>query len=289
MTSSALIERLRAENVRLQLKGDRLLIDAPAGTMTPELRRALQEVRDDLIRHLRLEAAGREILAALAARGITVALGGDGVPRARPGRLVDEVDRVILAAHRDAVIAALTAPEPEPDADPEPAGWHDPCPTCGSRGPCRRREPLPAGGWGCADAAPLLGAGEGSAPRPALDPTKLVCWDLTAGLPPRRASGEIPESLTRHVRPRGRVLTELWAELDSAGTALSVGPDGRLLVWGPRSAAELAQRVAAVRPAIRALLAGEPLHACPRHLLQPLDAEGRCAACGDRSAEPCPW
>ncbi|TMC02960.1 MAG: hypothetical protein E6J41_28885, partial [Chloroflexi bacterium] len=54
-----------------------------------------------------LVADGRDILAALRDRGITVRLDEAGRPWAAPAELVDEADRALLAAHRDAVLAAL--------------------------------------------------------------------------------------------------------------------------------------------------------------------------------------
>jgi hypothetical protein len=54
-----------------------------------------------------LVADGRDIVAALAARGITVRLAEDGRPWAGPTELLDEADMALLAAHRDAVLAAL--------------------------------------------------------------------------------------------------------------------------------------------------------------------------------------
>src|SRR5689334_12881196 len=51
--------------------------------------------------------AGRDILAALADRGITVRLGDDGKLRGGPAELIDEADRALLAANREAVLVAL--------------------------------------------------------------------------------------------------------------------------------------------------------------------------------------
>ena len=53
--------------------------------------------------------AGRDILAALATGWISVRFGSDGRPSAGPAYLLDEADRGFLAAHREAVIAALWA------------------------------------------------------------------------------------------------------------------------------------------------------------------------------------
>jgi putative DNA primase/helicase len=53
------------------------------------------------------EDDGRDILAALRARGLKVGLNGEGVPFIGPTHLVDEADRALLAAHREPVVAAL--------------------------------------------------------------------------------------------------------------------------------------------------------------------------------------
>jgi DNA polymerase I len=56
-----------------------------------------------------LVADGRGIIAALAHRGISMRLGEDGRPLVGPAELIDEADRALLVAHRDAVLAALHA------------------------------------------------------------------------------------------------------------------------------------------------------------------------------------
>ena len=82
------------------------------------------------------EEDGRDILAALADRGIKVELDDDGRLRARPARLLDESDRELLTAYREAVAAALRA------------DGATTCPSCGIG------DYLPLGGgwrrcWGC--------------------------------------------------------------------------------------------------------------------------------------------
>jgi DNA polymerase-1 len=54
-------------------------------------------------------ASGCDILAALAARGITVRLGDDGRLWAGPTEAIDESDRSLLTEHREEVVAALQA------------------------------------------------------------------------------------------------------------------------------------------------------------------------------------
>ena len=52
---------------------------------------------------------GRDILAGLRDRGLTVRLGEDGRPRVGPRHLVDQADLAILAANRAKVLTALSA------------------------------------------------------------------------------------------------------------------------------------------------------------------------------------
>jgi hypothetical protein len=163
VTAAALLADLRQLGVILTVKGDSLQVDAPRGALTDELRTEIRAHKAELIRQLQLEADGRDILAALADRGITVRLGADGRPVVRPAHLVDEADRALLAAHREAVLAALKAPD-EP-AEPELEGWHSPCRLCGSRGPCQRPVSMPDGGWACQEALDvgLIDPGDGEA------------------------------------------------------------------------------------------------------------------------------
>ena len=52
MTARELITELRDKGVEVKSSGDRLLIDAPKGTITPELRVALSEHKAELLRIL---------------------------------------------------------------------------------------------------------------------------------------------------------------------------------------------------------------------------------------------
>jgi DNA polymerase I len=66
--------------------------------------------------HEQLVADGRDIIAALARRGISVRIDEDGRPLVGPVDLLDEADQALLAAHRDAVLAALGAAASERQA-----------------------------------------------------------------------------------------------------------------------------------------------------------------------------
>jgi DNA polymerase I-like protein with 3'-5' exonuclease and polymerase domains len=103
-----------------------------------------------------LVADGRDIVAALADRGISLRLGEDGRPLVGPAELIDEADRALLAGHRDAVLAALRIKEPpalpeRPEARREPRlveTGHLACPRCS------QEDYLPLGGgwrrcWPC--------------------------------------------------------------------------------------------------------------------------------------------
>lgn len=52
MTLDALLDQLTAAGVALSVDGDRLLFDAPAGAMTPDLRAGIAGHRAELIRRL---------------------------------------------------------------------------------------------------------------------------------------------------------------------------------------------------------------------------------------------
>jgi len=52
MTAAALLVRLTAAGIRLEVVGDRIRYDAPAGAFTDDLRAQLAQVRDELIRIL---------------------------------------------------------------------------------------------------------------------------------------------------------------------------------------------------------------------------------------------
>jgi hypothetical protein len=55
MTAAPLIRELNAAGIRLQVHGDRLHVDAPAGTVTPELRQRIADNKAELI-----DLAGRQ-------------------------------------------------------------------------------------------------------------------------------------------------------------------------------------------------------------------------------------
>jgi DNA polymerase I-like protein with 3'-5' exonuclease and polymerase domains len=134
VTPAELLAALRVQ-AEVRLVDGQLEIGAPHGALTPELRTEIAWQKQELVAALEAEAAaaqltadGRDILAALACRGISVRLGNDGRPLAGPADLVDEADWALLAAHRDAVLAALAtaAPEQQASADGEqPDGTAD--------------------------------------------------------------------------------------------------------------------------------------------------------------------
>jgi TubC N-terminal docking domain len=70
MSVAELIQQCRDAGIRLQARGDRLHVEAPAGTISPELRQRLTEYKADL---LALHAIRRRLL------GIARTL---GIPRA---------------------------------------------------------------------------------------------------------------------------------------------------------------------------------------------------------------
>ena len=55
MTSEGLLAELRTREVQLAAQGNRLLIDAPKGVLTPELRQRLAEHKDELLSFLSRE------------------------------------------------------------------------------------------------------------------------------------------------------------------------------------------------------------------------------------------
>lgn len=64
INAQALLSELNRLNVRLVLAGDKLQIKAPAGVLTPELRRELQENKTELVELLRkreIEIAKRRL------------------------------------------------------------------------------------------------------------------------------------------------------------------------------------------------------------------------------------
>lgn len=60
MTAASLLAQLRSEGVSVRLESDRLIVDAPAGSVTDELRAQLRERKAELIaalegEHVRLD------------------------------------------------------------------------------------------------------------------------------------------------------------------------------------------------------------------------------------------
>ena len=165
-----LLAALRARG-EVSLVQGRLRVRAHQSALTPQLRAEVSTHKPELIAALEAEAAGqvdrghviiaaspeggggsqavldavaaehlvadgRDILAALSERGITVRLADGDQPLVGPADQVDEADRALLAAHRDAVLAALNAgPAPVQTAPPT-------CPWC------RQQNYMPLGsGW----------------------------------------------------------------------------------------------------------------------------------------------
>src|SRR5262252_79020 len=118
MTLVELVEALKGR-AELRLVDGRLQIDSGGDGLTPELAAEIAARRGDLMSLLRDDQAadGRDIIAALARRGISVRIDEDGRPLVRPVELIDEADMALLTAHRDAVLAALGAAVSEPQAD----------------------------------------------------------------------------------------------------------------------------------------------------------------------------
>jgi hypothetical protein len=98
MTATDLLAELRAQGVLLSVDGDRLVYDAPTGTMTPALLAMLRETKAGLVALLQVPAAGppESELVARPSASATVAQGQEW------GRL-DERGR--LAWHDGAVYA----------------------------------------------------------------------------------------------------------------------------------------------------------------------------------------
>ena len=115
MTVHDLLTALRAHG-EVGLVQGRLRVRARQSALTSELRAEVSARKPELIAALEAEAAGvvargRDIIADLAARGITVGLGAEGTPWAAPADLLEEGYLALLAAHREEVLAALrTAP-----------------------------------------------------------------------------------------------------------------------------------------------------------------------------------
>ena len=114
MTVRDVLAALRASGEVRVVEG-RLHIRGSQSALTPKLRAAVEECKPELIAVLEAEAAaervcdGRDIVAALGDRGITVRLAEDGTIWAGPANLIDEADRALLAAHRGEVLADLRA------------------------------------------------------------------------------------------------------------------------------------------------------------------------------------
>jgi len=114
VTVRDVLAALRASGEVRVVEG-RLHIRGSQSALTPKLRAAVEECKPELITALEAEAAaervcdGRDIVAALADRGITVRLAEDGTIWAGPANLIDEADRALLAAHRGEVLADLRA------------------------------------------------------------------------------------------------------------------------------------------------------------------------------------
>ncbi len=91
MTALALLDDLGTRGVRLTVDGGRLTFDAPAGTMTPELRERLKVHKGELV----------------------AILAGKAAPEA-PAQLESRADRELARFERVAI--------PRPDG----RGWYDP-------------------------------------------------------------------------------------------------------------------------------------------------------------------
>jgi DNA polymerase I len=120
MTARDLRTLLRGTGVELVSVGGDLRVSCPTGALSAELRGLIAARKAELltlvVAEANLAADGRDILAVLADRGIAVRLAEDGRPWAGPAELIDEADQALLAAHRDAVLAALGSAVPEPQA-----------------------------------------------------------------------------------------------------------------------------------------------------------------------------
>jgi TubC N-terminal docking domain len=61
MNAVELLKEIRSGGGRLEACGDRLHIDVPAGTLTPELRKRLKQHKSEILRRLDLEAIIRRV------------------------------------------------------------------------------------------------------------------------------------------------------------------------------------------------------------------------------------
>src|SRR5262245_61375765 len=77
MSAEDLLSEIRSLGGRLEADGDRLLIDVPAGMLTPELRERLRQHKADILRKLELEAS----MCRLHAMGVSIAIWEDGSMR----------------------------------------------------------------------------------------------------------------------------------------------------------------------------------------------------------------
>lgn len=77
MNAAALLEELHQRGAIVEVDGERLLIDAPKGAVTNDLRTALTEQKDDLLHLLRADALKARWLAAWHATRAAVREGRD--------------------------------------------------------------------------------------------------------------------------------------------------------------------------------------------------------------------
>src|SRR5213080_1668787 len=61
MTPQALLSRLREQGIQIRMSGaDRLVVDAPKGALTPELRNALATFKTEILQELQKEEQRKE-------------------------------------------------------------------------------------------------------------------------------------------------------------------------------------------------------------------------------------
>jgi hypothetical protein len=77
MSAHEILQELRNLGARLEARGDRLRINAPGGTITPELKAKLAEKKAEILKRLELEESMRRLEAA----GICIAVWEDGSMR----------------------------------------------------------------------------------------------------------------------------------------------------------------------------------------------------------------
>jgi len=100
MSAITLIRQCKAAGIQLQARGARLHVEAPAGTLTPELRQALADHKAEL---LALHAIRKRLMAVAASLGI-------------PRTVVDELPLEEL--HAAAQQAAIAADRTDGNGDP---------------------------------------------------------------------------------------------------------------------------------------------------------------------------